>query len=898
MRRPGLTLVVALASGLCVGAGAHAQEDPKEIKPPEMIESVLRSLEAPYLSDVERARLRVFHGLWKDSDLADPALRAQAALMLGVFDDPVFDDPACPPIDRADALLCRGDLGAALAIASASEGPRAARIEAESLAGLGRFDDARDAIDVLIGSLGGGAGESLGDPQQITELVRALMLQADLRGEPAEHYTEMLQLLARVHQDLDRGYWPALVEESRLLLDKHNAKDGQQAGVDALARNPMCAEAWFLLGAWAVEAMNYERAIGIADRLDALARRLGADDTATSPNADIIRAKAAIRQNDPDAALMALTPTLARFPHMRPALAIRCAADGLSYDQQVLEKSLAEYDELSPGSPDALYEAGAALAERRQYDIAEDLYRRASARQPNWPEPIIDLGLLFMQVGKDPDALETLTRATELDPFNTRAANSLTLVKDVIGFDRIETDHFILKYQPGVDGVMAREMPELLEEMYRVVTGAMKFEPEHKTIIELMPDHASFAVRITGNSDVYTMAASTGPLLAMEAPKIGKGHLAIYDWQRVVRHEYTHTVTLAKTNNRIPHWFTEAAAVWMERGPRDYTRCKLLAGALASDELFSFGDLSLAFVRPKGPNDRPLAYAQSEWMYEYMVERWGEDAPLRLMEGYAAGKREPQLVQEVLGVSTTQFMEEFKEWARAQVRAWGMGAEPSLEALRIKETLADDELRDGVIKALKEFALESGIRATSGAFPAQFEPTLVSMTPELVEYWFAMYPDHPDVVELMLRVRLSETDGEANEDLAPLLERYAELRPVDPLPHRVLARMYLKTGRGAQAIPHLEFLDVREVWADTYAIELAKLYGEAREWNKATAKAERATHISPFDPANREVAARIAIGRKDFDTAERHLKALIELEPNQKVHIQRLEALQKMRAGG
>jgi len=182
MRRHGLTLAVALASGLCVGTGALAQEEPKEIKPPEMIESVLRSLEAPYLSDVERARLRVFHGLWKDSDLADPALRAQAALMVGAFDDPVFDDPACPPIDRADALLARGDLEAALAIASASEGPRAARIEAESLAGLGRFDDARDAIDVLIGSFGGGAAESLGDPQEITELVRARMLQADLRG--------------------------------------------------------------------------------------------------------------------------------------------------------------------------------------------------------------------------------------------------------------------------------------------------------------------------------------------------------------------------------------------------------------------------------------------------------------------------------------------------------------------------------------------------------------------------------------------------------------------------------------------------------------------------------------------------------------------------------------------
>ena len=65
----------------------------------------------------------------------------------------------------------------------------------------------------------------------------------------------------------------------------------------------------------------------------------------------------------------------------------------------------------------------------------------------------------------------------------------------------------------------------------------------------------------------------------METPREGGGRrVGLYDWLRVVRHEYTHTITLSRTNNRIPHWFTEACAVSQEPGPRDFDTCKMLAG--------------------------------------------------------------------------------------------------------------------------------------------------------------------------------------------------------------------------------------------------------------------------------------------------------------------------------
>ena len=69
-------------------------------------------------------------------------------------------------------------------------------------------------------------------------------------------------------------------------------------------------------------------------------------------------------------------------------------------------------------------------------------------------------------------------------------------------------------------------------------------------------------------------------------------------------------------------------------------------------------------------------------------------------------------------------------------------------------------------------------------------------------------------------------------------------------------------------------------------------------WADATAKAGRATTIAPYDPSNRELAARVAISRRDLDTAERHLRALTVLEPNQTRHQTRLEALEALRAGG
>ena len=901
-RRSVLALSLVAGSLVCL-TPAQAQHDhalpigAQELVPAELIpnlaEPVLRAIEAPYLSDEERADLRVFHGVWLESDLDDPNRRARAALVGGVWDDPALSDPGVDPLLRADAARLRGDLRQAIELLEGADTISAHRIRAQAFDALGETEKAEREIDAISDSL---LRFQAGSAPELVDGVSAFIVRANIQGRPAQDYRRMMQLLARALGDLDRLYWPAALVEAHLLLDKDNASESLQALKQTFMMNPAVADAMMLRGMIAVRSFDFDTAEQIAGRLDALAQRITGDDEATSSYSGILLARAMLRQNDPDLAEELLAPTLERFPKMREALAVRCAIEAVRYRTEQTERLLAEFDELSPGSPLALFEVGAALSETRQYADSADYLERAAARRPNWPAPMIELGLLELQSGRDMRALDALRKVAELDPFNKRAANSLELIEELLTYETVESEHFIVRYKPGVDGVMAREMLGPLERIHEVVAGVIDHEPAVKTVIELMPNHRWFSVRITGMPAIHTIAASTGSVIAMEAPKIGADHKGEYDWVRVLRHEYVHTVTLSRTRNRIPHWFTEAAAVNLELAPRDEGSARLLATALKDGALFDMRQINIAFVRPEKPSDRGQAYAQGHWMYQFIVDQWGERAPLDLMDLYAQGLREDAAMQSVLGISQDEFFERFKAWAKEDARSWGVFSEPTLDELRASATFA----REGAIeeaRAILRQAAKVTAKAIAGLGGGAIEEMeLIPVTDELVDRWLEEHPDHAQLLETKVALALKRSEGRATDDNAPLLERYANARPIDPKPHRLLAQLYL-AGTSAErrkAIPHLEYLDVREQYTPAYAIELARLYAADKRWGLAAAKAERATQIAPFDAGHRELAATIAFQNGDLLTAERHIAALVDLEPGRSVHRKRLDRIREL----
>jgi tetratricopeptide (TPR) repeat protein len=852
-----MRLLAWIAVSLLAGR-VQAQEEAFPVPP--AAPAVKTLLEQPYLTDAERSRLRVRHGVWTDEDLLDPALRAAAALTTDRLDDAALDDIEVSAEDRGEAMIRRGQPERALSVLEGRENTRARRLRGQALLDLGRPGDAARELEVAGGTL-----LTSPDADEVAEAARALMLLARLRGPKGEGvvgYQQLLNALARARDDLDRLSVPVLLAEAELLYEKDKYADAGAAVESLLSLNPRCAQAWVLLGRAAVDGFDFPRARSIALRLEELAG-------GPTPESVSIRALALIRQGEGEAAERELAQALEKYPDHRGLRSLWAGAAAVRFDFVAADARLKALDELAPETAWGAMDVGRALGWARQYEEAGTYLRTAVARAPHWAAPAVELGFSAMQAGRLDEAQAVLERAVELDPYNVRSANSLTLLRELRTYETLQTEHFIIRYKAGDDHVLAQEMPEVLERIHARVTGGeaggIDHVPAHKTVVELYPDHHWFSVRLTGLPRLHTIAAATGPVIAMEAPRLGPGHkVGPYDWPRVLQHEFVHTVTLSRTRNRLPHWFTEAAAVYLEDSPRSYETVQMLADAYENDALFDLDAINAAFVRPRRPTDRGLAYAQGHWMYEYIIERYGARAPLELMDRYASGQREAGAFGEVLGVTREEFLAAFKSWARGQLLAWGM--------------LATDEKPD-----VSAFMARDGVDK-----PGEAD----------IRRWLDEQPDNPFLLEAAVAA-VGERGISGPDDIS-LCERYARARPVDPLPHKLLAAAYLSGSGGGTgpegAIPHLEFLDAREQSSPGFAIELARRYMAIGQGGKALAKAARATRIAPYDPSVREHAAAIAIRAGDLRTAERHIEALVVLEPDRELHRRRLEALRAMMA--
>lgn len=849
-------------------AFVQAAEDPLKVP---LDEAARALIDAEYLKPEERLALKLKHGVFEKADLVDPLSKARAAALVGRWDDPSLSDPAVPAEDRAEAMVWRGEYPGALALVKDAASAKGIALRVMINQATGQREHAKADAQALVAMARGVKGKTATDLLWIVRgLTRASRLEASSNADnQAAGFKSLLSMLGSAREQLDKLDPFIPLAEAELLWEKDNPAEAGKAMETALSLNPANAAAWSLLGSIKTAQFDFATAEDVVKRLGLVGKQL--DGNAATLEGELVRARMRLKQLDAQGAADAADKVLAVMPGQPTALSLRAAAAAALFDFASADSYIEKFATLYPGSGEACAEVGKVLSDQRQYADSERYFRKATAIEPAWAQPAVELGLMLVQAGKDADAREVLRTANLLDPFNVRTENSLKLVTELATYKTIETEHFVIRYKPGTDEVMAREMGPVLEKMYARVTGSglggVDYQIPGKTTIELMPDHHWFSVRITGMPQVHTIAAATGPVIAMESPREGAGHkVGPYDWPRVLQHEFTHTVGLARAKNRLPHWFTEAQAQYLEDAPRDWSTWQLLARIIEKDECFDFEQINIAFVRPEKPSDRQQAYAQGHWMYDFMIEKYGGRAPLELLDRYAKGQREAQAVQEVLGVSREEFLTQFKAWAKAQLVATGM-IEP-----------------EGM-PGLDELMTKAGVKG---------EPTQ-----ELVQGWLKEYPEHPDLLQLAVMLSVRDNNGKPTPALAPLLQRAAKARPADPLPHKLLAQMYLsgelESGSADDAIAHLDWLDVREQYSTTYAVALAKRYAEIGDWANASKKAERATRIAPFDPSARELAASVAIKDKDLDRAERHIRALMALEPEQAVHAKRLEALLKMK---
>ncbi|MEZ0265179.1 MAG: tetratricopeptide repeat protein [Phycisphaerae bacterium] len=582
---------------------------------------------------------------------------------------------------------------------------------------------------------------------------------------------------------VDREYWPARAAAAEFYIARDDQKKAGGLLKAVLEQNPNDVRSLYTIGLLAVDGFNFDGAEKAIDMI----RKVDPD----SVEGDVLETRNLLQQRRPKDAHRVISRVVARQPKNVEAMGLLAAVYALQLKEQEMNDVLKRVEQLDPDNATAYFEVAEQLGSMRQYPRSAAKYQVAIERAPWWTHAMNGLGLLYTQWGEEDKAYETLEKARLFDPFNFATTNYLKLLDDFRGYAKKETAHFILYYDAKIDPVIPEYFTDYLESIYKDVTGNFKHEPAAKTLIEIFPTHDAFSVRTTGSPWIGTVGASTGRVIAMVSPRKGKNTMGTYNWAQVLRHEFTHTVTLSATDNRIAHWMTEGLAVVEERTPLRWEWVPMLYNAVSKKQLFTMENLTWGFVRPKKPSDRQLAYAQSYWICQYIEDTFGHDKLLAMLAEFRKGEEQQDVFPRILGKSLSQFQKDFFDWTDKQVSTWGYDAATSAKYKK----LATDGA--ALIKARK-------------------------------------YPEALKVFQQIVEIR--PMDALPHQRLAGLY-------------------LTKEVNQPAKAVEHLVRLHKVELHDNRWAKRIARLYRDTKTFDKAVEYGVQAVYIDPYDVDAHELLA-------------------------------------------
>jgi tetratricopeptide (TPR) repeat protein len=472
----------------------------------------------------------------------------------------------------------------------------------------------------------------------------------------------------------------------------------------------------------------------------------------------------------------------------------------------------------------------------RRTEQAAQFARRAIEIAPRLWDAHLSLGMALLRLGQMEPGREAVERAFKGDPFNAWAKNTLDLLDSMRDFKETKRGPFIIKASAQESDVLSPYAANLLEEAAAKLTAKYRFTPKGPIIIEIFQNHEDFAVRTLGMPGLGALGVCFGFVVAQDSPSAREA--GEFNWGSTLWHEYTHVITLQMTDYRIPRWFSEGLSVYEERRARpgwgdDWN--PLFVRAFAEKRWFKIADLDAGFQRPKTPQDIPIAYFQASQVCEFIADRYGFDAILRMLAMYRDKAKTPEVLLQVLKLSESDFDREFMAYVESKVK-------PLQQALNTPSNVVASLTKEEVLKAL----------ATQDTFA--------------------------------LRIRAAEllaADGDTQGAVTHYL-RALELFPYvsgSGNPYESLAKILEQKGDPAQAAKVLEGL----VKTDENNLEALKNIARIRlalgEHRQALDALQASFYISPFDYKLHTQAGELSVELKDYAKALTEFQVALALAP-------------------
>jgi tetratricopeptide (TPR) repeat protein len=462
--------------------------------------------------------------------------------------------------------------------------------------------------------------------------------------------------------EADSSFIEAHLGGGELFSSKYNYAEAAEFFNDALKLNPNSARAHLGI------ALN-KRIEGGQEMMAALARALEINPNLTE--ARTLRAAIELEAERFDKATADLDAALKINPRSLEAHALRAAIFYLQDRTADYEAAVKATLEINPRYG-MLYEMLSHFATiTRRYHQAVEFSRRAIELSPRLWQAHLSLGIALLRTGKMVEGRSSVEVAFKGDPFNLWAKNTLDLLDAMSEYREIIRGPFIIKAAPKESEALSLYAGDLLEEAAAKLSRKYRFTPKAPITVELFPNHEDFAVRALGLPGLGALGVCFGQVVALDSPSARP--VGEFNWGSTLWHEYTHVITLQITDYRIPRWFSEGLSVYEERRARsgwgdDWTPKHLKA--FAEGRWFKIADLDAGFLRPRSPEEVPLAYFQASQVCEFITERYGFEAILEMLHRYREKAKTPEILQQVLKLSEADFDREFNQFIRSKVGSY------------------------------------------------------------------------------------------------------------------------------------------------------------------------------------------------------------------------------------
>lgn len=544
-----------------------------------------------------------------------------------------------------------------------------------------------------------------------------------------ERYQEANDILLEAISD-DEEYIEAQLVGGELYTSKYNYAEAAEFFTDALKINPNSARAH--LGV----ALN--KRIEGGDAMNAALK------TALKINPNYVDAMNFAATLDLEAekfqaAADQIDEALRIDPNSLDAHALKAAMFWLQNRPADFEKEVAATLALNQRYG-MLYEVLAHFAtQTRRYSESVSFLFKAVQLSPRLWSSHLALGTGLLRLGQMDEGRAALELAFKGDPFNIWAKNTLDLLDSMKEYKVATSDDFIIRSAANEADILIPYTSDLLKDVEGTLSAKYKFKPRKPISVEIFPNHDDFAVRALGLPGLGALGVCFGQVIAQDSPSARPG--GQFNWGSTLWHEYAHVITLQITDHMIPRWFSEGLSVFEEHHARpgwgdDWNAENIRA--FAEGKWFTIANLDNGFIRPKRPNDVALAYFQASQVCHFITDRYGFDAVLQMLKGYKDRKKTPEILQQTLKLSETEFDKAFNDYVREKIGTYITHLEPAWknkeqaniskeETVKLADSSPNDfflNLRAGLIHLAdgREDPAISKFRRAIELFPYQIGP--------------------------------------------------------------------------------------------------------------------------------------------------------------------------------